>query len=70
LVVIGRRTELAKDIDQRLRETHPDLLILQVVDDGLHPGPYASRTVSPEPFKMLAAVKDMLESNANTPPIH
>ena len=62
LVVIGRDAPApTPHLDQRLRELYPAMPILKI-DRGSSVSNYASRTVAPDPYEVLAAVRDMLAS--------
>ena len=62
LVLLGRNSlGVGKNIEERVREAHPNLLILkilQVVDDSYQ---YPSRITGSLPHNVLSAIKVMLE---------
>lgn len=62
LVLLGRQTKPpGKQIDQRLREKYPDLLILKIQSAGeVERSPYPSGTVGYRPQHVLDAVHAML----------
>jgi CheY-like chemotaxis protein len=61
LVLIGRKSRLpGKGIDQRLRETYPDLPILKVAEILEEYSPYVSQTTDSMPSNVVASVREML----------
>ena len=61
LVLVGRKSDLPViEIDERLRERHPNLLILKIEDLDINARVFASRNTDPGPEHVLAVLKDML----------
>ena len=61
LVLIGRKTDLPIiEIDERLRERHPKLLVLKIEDLEVAARGYASRETDANPEHVLLALKEML----------
>lgn len=67
LILIGHQSFLVegKDIDQRLRERYPDILILKIENDREARSVYPSRITDPLPSSVLAAIRDMLITDAS-----
>jgi DNA-binding NtrC family response regulator len=66
LVLIGRKSESPKDaLDKRLRERHPNLLVLKIQPKIDMESNYPSRTTDPFPEHVIEALRDMLRSEDN-----
>jgi CheY-like chemotaxis protein len=61
LVLIGRKTDLPTiEIDERIRERHPKLLVLKIEELDVAARGFASRDTDSDPAHVLLALKEML----------
>jgi DNA-binding response OmpR family regulator len=65
LVLVGRDSiGVVTPVDQQLRDVHPQLLILKVVDVISHHASYATQVTDAVPINVLMALKGMLGTKA------
>jgi DNA-binding NtrC family response regulator len=71
LILIGRRSQLPKrQIDQRLREKYPDLLILKIQSAGeIEQSIYPSRLTDSQPRHVVEALHEMLGDEIRLVPL-
>ena len=61
LILLGRKSQVPKTgLDQRLREKHPNLLILKIQPAGDVVSLFPTRTTDAVPDHVLSALKEML----------
>ena len=61
LILLGRKSQVPKmGLDQRLREKHPNLLILKIQPAGDVVSLFPTRTTDAVPDHVLSALKEML----------
>jgi hypothetical protein len=69
LVLLGRKSVIPRTgADERLRERHPDLLILKIVPDGEYSA-YPSRLTGPNPIEVYEALIEMLGGDVALKPV-
>jgi hypothetical protein len=71
LILLGRKSELPrKQIDQRLRERYPDLLILKIQSAGeMERSIYPSRFTDSQPRHVVEALHEMLGDGVRLVPL-
>lgn len=71
LILLGRNSELPrKQIDQRLREKYPDLLILKIQSAGeIERSIYPSRFTDSQPRHVVEALHEMLGDRVRLVPL-